>query len=231
MLPAKGFFPMKYTNKTIAALVLPEGKDDHFEWDDDLPRFGYRLRKSGDKVNRSYVVQYRHAGESRKMTLDAVLSLEKAKGEAKRILALVALGQDPATDKKRKASAERFTFKALVGQYLAAKESEVRPRTFTETKRYLQASVYFGPLFNLPVDGITRRDVAARVLIIGREHGQVAAARARNAISGMFAWAMENGLAETNPTVGTARPRVPPSRSRVLSDAEILAIWRATEEP
>src|SRR6516165_4648506 len=221
---------MKFTAKTVAALVLPEGKDDHFEWDDDLPRFGYRLRKSGDKVNRSYVVQYRHAGESRKMTLDAVLSLEKAKGEAKRILALVALGQDPATDKKRKASAERFTFKALAEQYLAAKESEVRPRTLTETKRYLQES-YFKPLHALPVDGITRRDVAARVLIIGRENGQVAAARARNAISGMFAWAMENGLAEMNPTVGTARPRVPPSRSRVLSDAEILAIWRATEEP
>jgi integrase len=127
-------------------------------------------------------------------------------------------------------SPARFTLKALAEQYLAVKESEVRPRTLTETKRYLQES-YFKPLHALPVDGVTRRDVAARVLIIGRENGQVAAARARNAISGMFAWAMENGLAEMNPTVGTARPRVPPSRSRVLSDAEILAIWRATEEP
>jgi integrase len=43
----------------------------------------------------------------------------------------------------------------------------------------------------------------------------------------MFAWAMENGLAETNPTVGTAKPKVPPSRSRVLSDQELLAVWNA----
>jgi integrase len=46
----------------------------------------------------------------------------------------------------------------------------------------------------------------------------------------MFAWAMENGLAEMNPTVGTAKPKAPPSRSRVLSDQELLAIWKATEE-
>jgi integrase len=220
---------MKFTAKTIAALILPEGKPDHFEWDDDLPRFGYRLRKSGDKVARSWVVQYRHHGQSRKMTLNAILSLEQARTEARRILALVELGQDPATEKKRKASAERFTFSALAEQYLAAKKGEVRGRTLIEAQRYLR-STYFKPLHNIPVDAITRRDVAARVLIIGRENGQVAAARARTALSAMFTWAMENGLTETNPTIGTAKPKPPPSRARVLSDAELLAIWRATEE-
>ena len=38
---------------------------------------------------------------------------------------------------------------------------------------------------------------------------------------------MENGLAETNPTVGTAKPKAPPSRDRVLSDQELLAVWQA----
>src|SRR6516162_4699076 len=147
---------MKFTAKTIAALTLPPGKADHFEWDDDLPRFGYRLRASGDKVARSWVVQYRHHGQSRKMTFDAVLSLEQARGEAKRILALVALGEDPATDKKRKAAADRHTFAALRDQYLDAKKAEVRPRTFIEWKRYLEES-YFKPLHNLPVDSILRK--------------------------------------------------------------------------
>jgi hypothetical protein len=63
------------------------------------------------------------------------LSSEQARTEAKRILALVALGQDPATEKKRKASAERFTFSHLGEQYLAAKKGEVRGRTFTEARR------------------------------------------------------------------------------------------------
>jgi integrase len=220
---------MKFTAKTIAALTLPPGKADHFEWDDDLPRFGYRLRASGDKVARSWVVQYRHHGQSRKMTFDAVLSLEQARGEAKRILALVALGQDPATEKKRKAAADRHTFMALVEQYLEAKESEVRPRTFIEWKRYLEES-YFKPLHNLPVDSILRKDVAACVLAISKKNGPVAAARGRAALSALFSWAMENGLAETNPTI-TAKPKPPPERTRVLSDPEILAVWQATEEP
>jgi integrase len=38
---------------------------------------------------------------------------------------------------------------------------------------------------------------------------------------------MEHGLAETNPTVGTAKPKAPPSRDRVLSDQELLAVWQA----
>jgi integrase len=219
----------KLTVRTVDALVLPEGKDDEIYWDEDLEGFGHRLRRSGDKVARSWVAQYRHAGQTRRMTLKSILTPGQARDEAEKILAKVALGQDPATEKKRKASADRFTFSALAEQYLAAKKPEVRPRSFTEMERYLQSN-YFKPLHNIPVDAVTRRDVAARVLEIARKNGQVAAARARTALSAMYTWAMENGLAETNPTVGTAKPKAPPSRARALSDQELLAIWRATEE-
>jgi len=217
---------MKLTAKATAALVLPTDKNDHIEWDEDLKRFGYRLRKIGDKVARSWVVQYRHAGNTRRMTLNSILSAGEARAEAEKILAKVALSQDPQSERKRRASADRFTCSALAEQYLAAKKPEVRSRSFTEMQRYLQSS-YFKPLHNILVDSVTRRDVAARVLIIGRESGQVAAARARTALSGMFSWAMENGLAEANPTVGTAKPKEPPSRERTLSDQELLAVWRA----
>jgi integrase len=223
---------MKLTSKAVAALMLPSGKDDHIEWDDDLPGFGYRLRKSGDKIGRSWVAQYRHAGQTRRMTLGSasVLSSEQARGEAKRILAQAALRQDPASERKRKAASDRFTFTALAEQYLAAKKPDVRDRTFTEMQRYLQSSAYFGPLHNVPIDSIMRRDIAARVLAIKPKHGQVAAARARTAVSAMYTWAMENGLAETNPTIGTEKPKAPPSRDRVLSDQELVAIWKATGE-
>jgi hypothetical protein len=177
---------MKLTSKAVAALMLPSGKDDHIEWCDDLPGFGYRLRKSGDKVGRSWVAQYRHAGQTRRITLGsaAVLTSEQARSEAKRILAEAALRQDPAATRKRKAAADRFTFTALAEQYLAAKQPVVRRRTFSEAQRYLRSSSYFGPLFDVPVDAVTRRDVAARVLVITRENGQVAAARARSVLSG-----------------------------------------------
>jgi integrase len=223
---------MKLTKKAVEALMLPDGKSDAIYFDDDLPGFGYRLRKSGDKVGRSWVAQYRHAGQTRRITLGsaAVLTSEQARGEAKRILAQAALKQDPASERKRKASADRFTFSALAEQYLAAKKPDVRGRTFTEWQRYLQSSSYCGPLFNVPVDAISRRDIAARVLVIQREHGQVAAARARSALSGMYSWAMASGLTEANPTIGTPQPKAAPARDRVLTDQELLAIWRATED-
>ena len=55
---------MKLTAKAVAALILPAGKTDAIFFDDDMPGFGYRLRQSGDKVGRSWCVQYRHAGLS-----------------------------------------------------------------------------------------------------------------------------------------------------------------------
>jgi integrase len=220
---------MKLTAKAVAALMLPDGKSDAIYFDDDLPGFGFRLRQSGGKVNRTWIVQYRHAGRSPRMKLgeSSVLSAEQARGEAKRILARVALGEDPSAEKKRRMSADRFTLSALADQFLAAKEGTVRAITFTESTRYLRGA-YFKALHNIPIDAITRRDVAARVLVVARENGQVAAARARNALSAMFTWAMENGLAETNPTVGVGRPKAPPPRDRVLADDELLRIWQAT---
>jgi integrase len=160
------------------------------------------------------------------MALGSILSAEQARDQAKKILAKVALDQDPATEKKRRASADKFTFAAMGEEFLMAKEGTVRPRTFTEAKRYLQGS-YFKPLHTMSVDAITRRDVAARLLVIGRESGSVTAARARSVLSGMYAWAMGQGLAETNPVVGTNRPKTSPPRDRVLTDQEVVAIWNA----
>jgi integrase len=41
----------------------------------------------------------------------------------------------------------------------------------------------------------------------------------------MFAWSMREGLCEANPVIGTNDPDSQTSRDRVLSDAELAAIW------
>jgi integrase len=43
----------------------------------------------------------------------------------------------------------------------------------------------------------------------------------------MFAWGMASGLVESNPTIGTPRPKTSPPRDRVLRDDELARIWRA----
>src|SRR5262245_12524083 len=222
--------PMKLDSKTVARLALPDGKTDVIHFDGALPGFGFRLRGGGGQVRKSWIVQYRRAGRTRRLLLGSaeVLSAEQARTAAKKALGAVATGSDPQADRTARRDRDQFTFRAVVDDYLGAKQPTVRPRTFVEMQRYLGGS-YFKALHSVPVDQITRRDVAARLLVIGRECGVVTALRARSHISSFFAWGIAQGLIDSNPVVGAAQLKPPPARDRVLDDAELSAIWRACE--
>jgi integrase len=218
---------MKLTQKAVASLQLPAGKTDAIFFDDELPRFGYRLRSgAGGKILRSWVCQYRRAGQTRRLTLDGVLSAEQARTMAKKLLAQVALGDDPQADKLDRRGKDRHTLKATVADYLALKQREVRPRTYTEQARYL-GGTYFRPLHSLALDQITRKDVAARLNRISLESGSTVAACARAQLSALFSWALAHGLCEANPVVGTLAPKGGQARERVLDDSELARIWLA----
>jgi integrase len=222
---------MKLDSKTVARLVLPAGKTDIIHFDSALPGFGIRLRGGGDQVRKSWVVQYRRASRTRRLLLGSaeVLSAEQARTAAKKALGAVATGSDPQADRTARRDRDQVTFRAVADDYLRAKQPTVRPRTFVEMQRYL-CGPYFKALHSVPVDQITRRDVAARLLVIGRECGVVTALRARSHISSFFAWGIAQGLMESNPVVGAAQLKPPPARDRVLDDAELSAIWRACED-
>jgi integrase len=219
---------MRLDAKTIARLELPDGKTDLIVFDDALPGFGFRLRRSGGQVRKSWVAQYRQHGATRRVLLGAaeVLTPEQARVAAKKVLAKVALGEDPQAAKTERRAKAKFTLRAVATDFLAAKEPTVRRNTHNELQRYLTGS-YFRPLHSTPIDRIARRDVASRLLAITHESGKVSAARARSAISSLFAWAMGEGLCEFNPVIGTNQPKAPPPRDRVLDDDELSAVWRA----
>jgi integrase len=218
---------MKLDSRIVASLKLPDGKLDAIHFDDTLSGFGYRLRRSGDEVRRSWVVQYRHAGASRRLLIGSaeVLGADQARAAAKKILAKVALGEDPQAEKATRRSADKFILATVVVDFLTVKNGAVRPRTFVEAQRYL-CGPYFKPLHSMPIDQIMRRDVATQLLAIAREKGAQTAKKARSALSDFFKWAMGQGLTDTNPVVGTNRPKTAPPRERVLSDKELRAIWR-----
>jgi integrase len=89
---------------------------------------------------------------------------------------------------------------------------------------------FFKPLHNIPIDQITRKDVAARLTKITLENGSITASRARIALSGFYAWAMGQGLAEANPVIGTTRPQEAKPRERVLDDDELARVWKACSD-
>jgi integrase len=219
---------MKLDSKTVAGLELG-GKSDVIVFDSALIGFGYRLRAGSgeEKVRKSWIVQYRRAGRSRRLLLGSaeVLTADQARAAAKTALAKVALGEDPQGDKAARREADKSTFAAVVEDFLEAKDGTIRARSYVETYRYLTGG-YFKPLHGMPFDQIARRDVGARLLAIARENGRTAAARARSAISELYSWGMGQGLCGSNPIIGTNKPKAAKPRDRVLSDQELAAVWR-----
>jgi integrase len=220
---------MKLDAKSVAALKLG-GKADAIHFDEAMAGFGYRLRLgAGGKVLRSWIAQYKRAGATRRITLGSaeVLGAEAARAAAKKVLAKVALGEDPQNARRDRRDKDALTMRGQVAEYLAVKQGELADCTFGETKRYLADPRYFGPLHKLPIDAIHRKDIAARTVVIMRERGGPTAARARGSLGSFFTWAMKMGLCESNPIIGSVAPAEGGGRDRVLSDFELAMIWRA----
>jgi integrase len=220
---------MRLTAKAVGALTLPVGKTDMIVFDGEVRGFGFRLRVgAGGKVLKSWVCQYKRGGATKRMNLGsaAVLGAEAARLQAKKILGKVAIGEDPAGDRRDRRDKDRNTMRALVDEYLAAKRKEVRPKTFTEIERYLTGG-YFKPLHGMAIDQITRHDVARRVVTVQRESGNATARESRGALSTFFVWCLRMGLCDSNPVNDSVKPADIKPRERVLSDAELSAIWRA----
>jgi integrase len=222
---------MKLTTKAVNALSLPSGKADVIIFDDALPGFGYRLRlgAGGKRLLRSWICQYRRAGATRRMLLGSaeVVGAEQARLLAKKALGAVANGQDPQGERADRREADKLTLRKAIDEFLAVKKRELRPRSYAETARYLTSAAYFGPLHNLPLDTITRRDIAPCIVRIARESGNPTATEARAKLSALYSWSMTMGIAEANPVVGTHEPARNTPRERVLSDVELSVIWRA----
>src|SRR5262245_47614534 len=215
---------LRLDSETIPTLAPNKGRTEAFAWDSELAGFGLRLQGQ----RRTYVVQYRANGRTRRITLGSVkrLTLTQARDAARRLLARVTLGEDPQGEKATKRLAAALTFRKVVDAYLAAKKSGLRPISYKIAKRYLTGS-YFRPLHAMGVNEITHPDVAARLSAITRAHSSHTAAAARRAISALFRWAMEEGWAQANPVIGTRKPAEAKPRDRILSDGELVAIWKA----
>lgn len=219
---------MEFTEAAIAALTLPAGKIDCIYFDDTLPGFGIRLRAGG---KRSWLIQYRASGRQRRVGLGDTrkVKLKAARAEAERRFAEITLGRDPQAEKQEAKARAAVRVGPLVTKYLDLKEPIVRKNTYVADKRYLTS--YWKPLHSLSIESVTRKVVAARLNDIVLDRGATAAARARQSLSAFFTWLIREGIADANPVIGTNDPaRGMQARDRVLSDAELRIIWRASGE-
>jgi integrase len=215
---------MRLTATTIRSLALPTGVSDKIFFDEDISGFGLRLRDTGA---RSWLVQYAIAGRTRKMTGGSPKTVDpgKAREWAKDILAKVRLGQDPAHDKQASRQDAAHTVGSLIPRFLQRQRSRLRPKTFAESTRHLTKDLR--TFHALPITRLDRRTIAARLSEIAGNAGPATANRVRATASAFCSWAAREGLIESNPVAFTNAAMQNGPRTRLLTDADLAAIWAA----
>jgi integrase len=211
----------------LARLVRPLPADyDKVHFDSDLPGYGLRVRGSGV---HSLMVQYAIAGQTRRVVVGKFGSIDagKAYSTGKDLLAQVRLGRDPATEKEHARTRAAETFGALLPRFLERQRTKQKPRSYDETERHLMT--HCKTFHRMPVEGLARRIIGARLAEIEKHNGPAAANRTRASLSAYFTWLAREGYAEANPVAFTNKAVENGARERVLSDDELRIIWRALE--
>jgi integrase len=113
--------------------------------------------------------------------------------------------------------------------FIAARTPKWRKITAKQYRHILL--VYWKPLHGKELNAVTRRDIATGLRRIERERGERSADLARARLCTLYIWAMGQGLIEINPVIGTTKIEYTGKRERVLSDDELVKVWRACSAP
>jgi integrase len=213
---------IKLTPAFVQRARVEDGAERSVFWDTVLPRFGLQVTAGG---HRSYVVQYRVRGRSRRMAIDGVLSLEAARKQARALLGEVARDRDPLADRRSEAALERDTFRAIAENYFAREGKKLR--TVADRERALARLVYpkLGPQ---PISAIQRSDIVRLLDDIEDQSGPVMADRTLAYLGRIMSWHASRSDDFRSPIVrGMARSNAKErARVRTLTDAELRAVWQ-----
>ena len=181
---------MRLTKRSVEQLPAPAV--DVVVWDDTLNGFGVRVLPSG---RRTWIVQKRtRSGRSIRLKIgrDDELTAEQARDEAKRIISRVALGEDPAAERRATRQAERErraapTLAQLAEDWVADRKPHWRPASRDEIERQLRQTI-LPALGRLKAETLTPKrvkdlhtELSARAPILAN--------RVKSTIVSMIAWA------------------------------------------
>lgn len=209
--------------------------------DDEEPGLIFRVTATGAKT---WSVRYvNKAGEHRRKAIGPYpsIGLAKARDEARKVKGAIAAGADVvASDKAEKAEARRRRLRtfggageayfadAALGLHKPNASGPKRRKTMAEEERIFGKLVKpeFG---DTPLADMTRAEIQA--FVSKQSKGSASNGRfCRNVLRQIMGYAVWKDLIDHNPAQQIAViPSLP--RERVLTDAEIKAIWQASERP
>jgi integrase len=205
--------------KRITDLSVARMREPGEVWDTLLPSFGVRV---GART-KTWIVATRRPGSSHPVRLKIGefpdLSVADARAKAREMMA----GGAPAAP---------VLFKERIEPFLAhgrtRKGRPLRPASIRVYRGILYGTAR--PLHDKAVADIRRRDISGLLADVEANSGAPMAALTKATLGRFWTWLLETDQADASPVIGTPAYEVP-KRSRVLSDAELKAIWAATEEP
>lgn len=236
-------------SKSAVDAVQPQEREEVY-WDDRLAGFGLKVTPTGSKV---YIYRYRVAlprqasqTAPKKYTIGkhGELTPDQARRRAQELAAIVASGVDPreqemAALSARKEAARReqellrqesdLAFDRIAARWLEHYEHEKGRRPSSVTMAQLVVRRYLLPKFgSQPITQLAHKDLQSVIDAIPLNKR----AMRRNVFayaSVLFGWAARRQYIPVNPLTAMEKPQAPISRDRVLDDAELLKVWKATE--
>jgi integrase len=218
----------KITKRSVEALQPAPNGAEAVLWDSELKGFGIRVQRGGGK---SYVLHYRvgtgRGAPLRKLTIGkhgSPWTAETARGEAKRLLGLVAHGNDPVGSKAAAKAAP--TVSELAERFLAQHAEAKRKASTAREYRRLLDHVALPVIGKRKVADIIRRDIER--LHQARGETPTEANRALACLSTMFNLAERWGLRPDGSNPCRHIEKYPQRRrERFLSPAELARLGEA----
>jgi integrase len=172
-------------------------------------------------------VKYAAKGVQRRMVLGVATwgNLDAMRDLAETVRAKAKMGTDTlAEERKARAEPRARTLGELVEPYLEKYAKETRERSHYIAGLYLRQ--HWKPLHRKALREITRHDLLPMLSEMARERGDVTSDRARTTLSGLMGWAINEGYRDDNPCRDIDNRGSTEGRDRVLTEAELVAVWK-----
>jgi len=217
--------------KTLVDSLQPPAKGQTFLWDSELPGFAVRVTPTGTKA---WIVQMQvRGGKERRMTVGFChkVPLDKARSEARTLIANADLGRDVAQERKeaRQVLPETNPTFADFSERWLTEVVERRNRAGTVKLRRLLLKNHILPhLGSKRLQELGRKDIEDMHYAVSSRY-PVAANRAVSTCSAILATAIRWGLLNQNMALNIDR-NAEEGRERYLTPEEITAVGQALDE-
>lgn len=187
-----------------------------------MPGLYLIIQPSGKK---SWAVRFRWHGKPSKFTIGPypAFGLGDARETARKVLNAVQRGEDPRALKR---AAEADTCEAVIDEWI--KRDQEGNRSVADVRRLMEREVI--PIWRgRPISSITRRDALELIDGIADRGAMTYARRVHAHLHRLFRWSVGRGVLDTNPMSDLPKPGHENPRDRVLTDDELVRVWRAAE--